>query len=270
MKQGIFIIGLVCSISLFGQVASDEEIREKFAFEIIHIDEFMERFNFDESTKLLEYLRKENGEVESIDRKFLLKKLIKVEDPMKQVYLVDEFINFVTDTVSPYYLYYSDKDWYAELHCTFIYQSDKIPVTLILAPHVNADSSSKWVIKSVLSERLGRNLSMDTTRIISPVSHNTDFAGLHNCLVDTKNLLNYFDEGFSPDQKTCFYTLLRLNKLKLEEIKEVRYHFLQIPKWTFRVEYINVKDLQSGWLITDLSRVTWKEKDLYRKDNLNL
>lgn len=270
MKLSLLIAGLLCFMASFGQVASDEAIREKFAFEILHIDEFMERFNFDESTKLLEYLKEESGGMETIDRKYLLKKLFKIEDPAKQTFLVDEFINFVTDTLSPYYLHYSDKGWFAELLCTFIYDSEEISVTLILSPHVNEDASSKWVISSVLSEQFNKQAKIDSTRIISPVSHNTDFAGLHNCLSDSKNLQNYFPDEFSPDQTTFFYSLLLLEELKLEEIRKVRYHFLQVPKWIFMVEYLNVKDLQSGWLITDLDRVNWKEKEVYRNNKLNL
>lgn len=251
-----------------GQLDSNEAIREKFIFEVVHIEEFMERFNFDSDTKLLEYLRAENPEMD-IDRHLLLSKLIKLDESNGNSYLIDEFINFVADSADPQYLSYYDSDWYAELDCVFLSDSGKIAVTLILSPQVRADSSSKWVIQNVKSKQLLGDRKSNSSQILSPVSHNVDFAGLYNCLADSENLLNYFSEDFTPESLTYFFTLLQLNEIKLESINSIQYYFLQIPKWIFKAEYQNVKELQSGWLITELNRVSRKEKETVKSNFLN-
>ena len=41
--------------------------------------------------------------------------------------------------------------------------------------------------------------------------------------------------------------------LKFEYVEEVRYHILDIPGWCIRVKDFNRDELNSGWLIYDLS-----------------
>lgn len=262
-----FWLGSFCCV--YGQLDSDEAIREKFMFEVVHIEEFMERFNFDSDTKLLGYLRAENPEMD-IDRKYILSKLIKLKQNDGNSFLVEEFINFVADSVNPQYLSYYDCDWYAELNCTFQSGSGQIPVTLWLTTEIRADSASKWVIRNIKSKELAGNCAVNPGQILGPVSHNVDFAGLHNCLSDSENLMNYFSGDFCPEPLTYFFTLLQLKSIRLDRIDSIQFHFLQIPKWVFRVEYINVKDLQSGWLITELNRVSRPDKEIIRNGFLNL
>lgn len=258
-----FLIGIA-------QDPTNEMLREKFAFEIIHIDEFMERFNFEQSNKLIQYLESEDKGGMQIDRKFILEKMIHLENPSEKGFLVNEFIKFVDDSVSPCYLSFYDDNWYAELQCSFSFENQEIPVILILATHHQADSASKWVIQSVISESLAIPESENPNTILSPVSQNTDFAGLHNSLKDKNNLLNYFSNDFDPDLLTYFFSLLHFEKIKLKEISKVSYHFLQVPKWIFTVNYYNVKNLQSGWLISDLKRVSSEEKEEIKKTILHL
>jgi len=113
-------------------------------------------------------------------------------------------------------------------------------------------------------------ISKDSMVIMSPVSHGTGFISLHNVFKDGKNIQNYITEDFVLDEFTYLVVLMNYNKILLKEVSSTKYHFLQIPGWAFTLEYINRKGLKSGWLLTDLKRLSQNEKEIYKRDILNL
>ncbi|MCD4731325.1 MAG: hypothetical protein K8R74_12035, partial [Bacteroidales bacterium] len=67
----IFIFILFFNQVSKSQFTNNEQIREKFNYEIIQLDEFIDRFNFDNDTKLLKYLAINYPDI-SIERKGFL------------------------------------------------------------------------------------------------------------------------------------------------------------------------------------------------------
>ncbi len=255
--------------SVKSQFEDDFLIREKFFFEVGQIEEFQERFNFDGKTKLLKYLKAEQPELE-INREDFLVSLFDTSNVTFDPSLAKVFIDIVNDSVNPYYLDFYDNGWYAEVHCIFEYNGSSDSGKLILKNQFNADSSSKWVIAGVSSALINTPKSKDPLKILSPVSHGTDFIALYDIMQDGDNIQNYIANDYSIDTLTCFISMVHNNKIRLQQIYKVKYHFLQIPKWIFTVDYFNRKELSSGWLISGLERVKKEEKKKYKADILKI
>lgn len=254
---------------LNAQQNSNDILREKFYFEVIQIEEFIERFNFEEDNKLVVYLRTQNPDMD-ITRRKTISSLFNTIDTTFNAPLANTFINFVDDTLNPHFLDFYDNSWYAEVNCVFKIQNAIDTGQLILMNQHKEDLSSKWVIAGVKSKLLEMPASKDTLRILSPVSHGTDFIALYDIFKDGDNIQNYIARDFKIDTLTYFIALLNLSKIELKELLDVRYHFLQIPKWIFTVDYYNRKELNSGWLISKLQRVSIEEKENYKAQILRI
>lgn len=264
-----FLFFLIIGSHIVAQSDQNAELREKFYFEVIQIEEFIERFNFDENNKLLVYLRTQNPDME-ITRRKALSSLFNIMDTTFDASLVNEFISFVDDSLNPQYLDFYDNGWYAEVNCVFKIQDVVDTGQLILMNQHREDFSSKWVIAGVTSKLLEMPISKDSLRIMSPVSHGTDFLALYDIFKDGDNIQNYIFRDFKIDTLTYFIALLNLHKIELKQILDVNYHFLQIPKWIFTVSYFNRRDLNSGWLISNLERVSNEEKEAYKLHRLRI
>lgn len=265
----IFIFILFLNQVLKSQFSNNEQIREKFNYEIIQLDEFIDRFNFDNDTKLLKYLAYNYPDI-TIERKGFLITLFDNFDIDYQEVLIKAFIDFVCDSVNPQYLNFYDNDWYAEVSCIIEFNHRIDTGKIILKNQFNNDSSSKWVITGVNSVILELPKSKDSLKIITPVSHGTGFIALNDVFKDGANIQNYIAKEYSIDKLTYFMTLMYYNKIKLKEVNKVKYHFLQIPGWAFTIEYFNRKELNSGWLISELTRMSNNEKEKYEKEILKI
>jgi len=52
--------------------------------------------------------------------------------------------------------------------------------------------------------------------------------------------------------------------MKFEYVEEVNYHITDIPGWCIKVKDFNREELNSGWLIYDLSTNNLNQKDYIR------
>jgi len=113
----------------------------------------------------------------------------------------------------------------------------------------------KWVIYSAKGNLLDI-FEPDTAmvRFIPPTSNETDFMNLRRALEDTDHLSAYARNDFKPDRLTLFFSLIRSGDLKFEYVETVIYHVIDIPGWYLKIKDFNRNELNSGWLITDVSR----------------
>ena len=56
-----------------------------------------------------------------------------------------------------------------------------------------------------------------------------------------------------PDNLTLFFYLVNTGAMKFEYVDEVIYHITSIPGWCMKIREFNRNELNSGWLISDLS-----------------
>jgi hypothetical protein len=254
---------------VFSQFSDNQSLKEDFIFEVIQIEEFIQRFNFDANNRLFDYLKSTDPELK-LNRKSLLYALSNYSDTSISNKAILKFIEFVCDTSQPQYLNFYDNGWYAEVNCVLQNGPLSSPASIFLKSQVSDTNTSKWVIAGVRSDIFKLSNNNDTSSFFSPVSHGTDFVSLYNFFEDTRNLPNYLSEDFTMDTLTYFVSLVANRKLKLIEMANVRYHFTQIPNWIFVVDYFNRREPNAGWLISKMIPANEIEKKNYIRNVLSL
>ena len=163
---------------------------------------------------------------------------------------------FVTDVLSKNLkIYrYSDKI-IAEAKSRILIKGVAKEIQIFLSQEIVGKDMVKWVINSVKGD-LFNFLKTDTVfiRFIPPSSNETDFMNLKRALEDTEYLQYYASKDYSPDNLTLFYYLLNSGAIKFDFVEEVTYHIIDLPGWCIKVREFNRNDMNSGWLITDLSK----------------
>jgi hypothetical protein len=106
-------------------------------------------------------------------------------------------------------------------------------------------------------------------KFINPESHANNFIQLQDVFSDRQNFADYLDVNFFERKNSkAFYSAFISSRLHLVSVKEIRYHFLQIDDWVFSVSYFLRDALNSGWLISQLSKVSDSAKKQYKKELL--
>ncbi|MEM6805399.1 MAG: hypothetical protein AAF696_28635 [Bacteroidota bacterium] len=247
----------------------DFGLSQNFAFQVKQVDEFIERFNGDKSTVLIEYMKKYYPE-EQMERYELLTTLFDHEDKSWDMELIKDFLRDVNNPEKPRFLSYYDNDWYAQLDCMVEYRGEKQELSLFLEVESSPDLASEWVITGINADFLCLPELEDPRESLNPVSHATDFMNLHQLFEKPEYAQGYMHQGFRGDLLTLFYNALNRKELRLKGIKNISYHFLQLPNWTFTLRRFRRLGLNSGWLIDSLTPMTEAEKANYRIQKLFL
>jgi hypothetical protein len=288
MKTLFFFFGLWCwAIGSLAQaridkkkladksVVYDRRADERFAFQVKTIDEFMERFNNDESTLLRQYVEVVHPNAK-IERKKLLKTLFKtsnaVTDSLKRV-----FIETVCDSLNPQYLNFFDNEWYAQANCLFYEGHQQRYLSFILKVKKTSNGGSKWVISGVedfSATNKTRNIEINQENEkeagLNPYNHVLNFTELEEAFDNPKNIAAYIDSNFLNDKTKPIIEAILDKQMNFKYVQQITYHFLQVDGWIFTVEDHKQMVKHSGWLIKGLLTANQAEKDCYKQAVLHL
>jgi len=230
-------------------------------------NEFLDRFNY-----------KTNFDGDPVDSVFMSKfpreKMINSlfdlndprMDPSGKSYsrnFTGEKTEFINEVIHNNLLIYKYSDnIIAEAKSRVIYNGNPETISVFLSQEIVGKDMVKWVIDNVKGD-LFNFLENDTgiIRFIPPSSNETDFLNLKRALEDVKHLQYYASVDYKPDYLTLFYFLLNSGLIKFEYVQEINYHIIDIPGWCIKVKEFNRNNMNSGWLITDISR--------YSSDKIN-
>lgn len=159
---------------------------------------------------------------------------------------------------------YSDKI-IAEARSRIVYRGAIKNISVFLSQEVIGENRIKWVILDVKGE-IFNFLKNDTSfiRFIPPSSNETDFMNLKRALEDISYLQYYASSGYKPDNLTLFFYLVNTGVLKFEYVEEIIYHITDLPGWCIKIRDFNRNELNSGWLISDLSENSLERYDYIR------
>jgi hypothetical protein len=278
LKFLIFISFSVCHHRLFSQVISNNDnAKEKhFVYEVKEIDEFFERFN-DDPRSFIRGVYKSHHARFNISRRRLIESLFNYENMSKDSLMMKKFVSDVTKKTKPIYLHYYGDDWYAELTCKFKYNASSIVIPVIMKIEMTQNKGSKWMIVAVGSSGLKSKIvvtemtrSKIKTNIISPTSNGTNFVSLKRAFDDKENLSDYFESTYIKRSNMLeFYNAILNTDIDFLDVIKLKYHFLLAGRWIFTVEDFTREELNSGWLINHMEKVSSVGMDNYRSKLLS-
>jgi len=278
IKFFIFISFSFFHHRLFSQVISNNDnAQEKhFVYEVKEIDEFFERFN-DEKGSFIRGVYKAHHVKFNIPRRLLIRSLFNFENMAKDSVMINQFVSDVTKNKKPIYLNYYGDDWYAELTCKFKFKASSIEIPVIMKIEMTQNKGSKWMIVAVGSSALKSKIvvtemtqSKIKTNIISPTSNGTNFVSLKRAFDDKENLSDYFESAYVYDSNMLeFYNAILNSDIDFLDVIKIKYHFLLAGRWIFTVEDFIREELNSGWLINHMEKVSSVEMANYRSKLLS-
>jgi hypothetical protein len=238
-----------------------------FQYEVKLIEEFIERFNDNSSSYIRQQCRSMFGTDSMITRNKVLKSLVNKIDCRGDT---AQFFRQVADPAHPHFLSFTDSTWYAETQCTFLYNKKlvKIPITLHMK---TVNGGSEWMIAGIgKSDIFNSKIAVPpipvtkgsrTPDYIPTSSYGTNFVVFSYVLSSKMVPSDYFDGPLlATPRAQQFIALIKQHKLTFKYAKNIKYHFYQVDQWVFTVEQFKRKDTNSGWLISNLQKVTPGEK----------
>jgi hypothetical protein len=261
---------LTATLLLIAAYTTAQSLEEKLIVKVAHVEEFIERFNFEEGSYFSNYVAASYPN-QNIDRTVVLTSLFNQRNKLQELALSKEFIAEISSKDRPAKLDFNDAMWYATVPLTLHTASKDFEAVLTLEVQLNEDYSAEWVIAGVKSALLPEP-ETDITFFIKPSSHATYFPELREVAKSTKRLKEVISERHAYSSLLLFEKVLSLESVtSLSISKDITYHFLQIPGWIFKVSNFNHDDsLNSGWLISDIHKASSLEMRKYEKDILGV
>jgi hypothetical protein len=183
------------------------------------------------------------------------KKNMEITDEMKS-----EFIKDVTNEQNTKYLNFKGKDWFAEVNAVFTYQNRPVNILIYLELE-QSGLGYKWVISNVFFDSFSQiffhpNNDEKASSFLHPMSHEIDFMNLRKAFDDPKDIDYYAPNDYTPDYLTLFFVEIKNKNLLYKTINNVKFHFLQIDGWYFEVNDFNRSGFNSGWLISNMLKIS--------------
>ena len=260
---GLLPMALLAQNNTIGDFTPDESV---FYAQTKQMNQFFRRFNGEEDITGKRFYAKDAQYRDPKARKKFLNILF--DNSNANIIASDKnaFIGQVISKPAPEYIDFHGKNWFAEVNCEFSYKKEKVNLILYLQIE-KQDSGYKWVISNVYFDRFNNffnhlNDTTNTTLFIHPLSHELDFMNLNKVFREPDNVDYYMERNYEPDQLSLFIMETKDGNLKFETVNSVKFHFFQVPGWYFEVSYFNRNEMNSGWLISNLVKISEKDKNV--------
>lgn len=259
----VVVLQLVCTLVSAQDIGSYLGDESFMYAETKQINQFFRRFNSEED---LEGKRIYKGNQNYRSKDFRSKYIEMLFDRQNENITDDlkkDFKNEVIDQKSPSFLDYYGGRWFAEVDTKFTYKGQSRTVVLFLELE-KEKLGIKWVINNVYFYPFTKLFYTDSTalsKFLHPMSHELDFMNLIKVFNDPTTVEYYFDEEYRPDFRTLFLYEIKQGNLVFETVDKVSFHFFQLNDWYFQLKEFNRQGYNTGWLISNLSRIPEEQKD---------
>ncbi len=203
-------------------------------------------------------------------RKEFISFLFDKESSIIKSILKTEFINDVINLNQPQFLDFHGGNWFAQVQTLFTFKGQDKECTLFLKLQ-EEEVGSKWVITNVLFEPFSSyfistdSLNESQQKFLHPLSHELDFMNLMKVFKQDQIIEQFAENGFSPDYLSLFIYEFRKGNLQFKNILEVKFHLFQVENWYFELSEFNRKSNNSGWLISNLLKISEADKVLLKR-----
>jgi len=265
----IFLV--IMMVGLPAAIYSQDIFSDAVQTHVDHIEEFIERFNFEQNSTFYNYTRRAFPN-HNIDRGVVInalfnKRISKTTDDQKAA-----FVKGVTNPGRPVFLEIYDALWYATVPVKMDLNGKTIEATVTLEIQLNRDYSIEWTVIGVVSDAL-RNVEESKDLFISASSHATYFPELMQALGSASLFEGIISDSQKGGNALKFKKLIDGKKVtNVKVLNGIKYHFLQIPGWIMVVDYAPQDySLNTGWLISEVRKVqSFLDKRVYQWENLGI
>ncbi|HAH59363.1 MAG: hypothetical protein PHW35_09240 [Lentimicrobiaceae bacterium] len=260
----IVLLPVITLSQSFNSLLGDESI---LYAQTKQVNQFFRRFNGEEDTRGNRYykddLQYRNAEL----RRKYLNVLFdynnsSITDPMRKAFITD-----VLNSKQPVILDFHQGQWFAEVATRFKYKGQEKDLTLFLKLEPET-GGYKWVFTNVYFKAYHEMFSNDTvtgSHFLHPLSHELDFMNLIRVFKDKNYVELYTEKSYRPDFLTLFLYEFKKGDLQYVTVKNVKFHFFQVPGWYFELSNFNRPGTNSGWLISSLLQLKEDQKEMVLK-----
>jgi hypothetical protein len=234
------------------------------------VNQFFRRFNGEEDFKGERFYPEDKLYRDPKLRRTYLENLFNNDNPFITPALKESFISRMLKPESPVFLDFHGGSWFAEVTSSFNFKGQEKYLTLFL--ELEKDTiGSKWVITNAYFEPFAKVFAdQDSLRargqeFLHPMSHELDFMNLVRAFDDKESLEQYLAWKYKPDYLTLFIYEYKLGNLKFNSVSRVKFHFFQVDGWYFEISDYNRQGYNTGWLISNLMKISPEEKEILMK-----
>lgn len=236
-----------------------------------HIEEFIERFNFEKNSPFYNYTRRAFPS-HDIDRGVVVNALFNKRITKTSPAQRESFVKGVTNPGRPVFLEIYDALWYATVPIKMDVGDQTIEATVTLEIQLNRDYSIEWTVIGVVSEALDKVVESKDL-FISASSHATYFPELRQALSSATAFESIISDSQKGGNALKFKRLIENEQVThVKVLNGIKYHFLQIPGWIMVVDYAPQDySLNTGWLISEVRKVqSFLDKRVYQWEHLGI
>lgn len=254
----LFIMALSAGTSaqLASKLNTTTETPPDFYVKVKQLGEFIDRFNYLSDWKGDRITQEFASKIPRDSYILYLFNLAddRITDPVDSTYrmLCNEFVRDVTDSIAPQKVSLYSGQVVVRAQTSIVCNGITQTVILTLVPEVLSDRSAKWVIANVEGDKLLPRSDSLAVHFIAPNSHETNFINLRK-LNGTVNPLYFFSLQMQ-DATNYFLSEVARKNISISHVEKVTY-LISFPHWVVTVENFERNTMNSGWLISDLSKI---------------
>lgn len=265
MKKYVLAFWLTC-IGVINASAQIDMLdllnREQYMARVKLIDEFIARFNGEETRKDLgpEYSDRESGVL-------LLFDIAKFKSKTDSGFVAARVFAH-NAVISGTKLNFEDKNWFAKIKCHGKLGQKKVTFNMILCVEERDSGMYRWAISDVEGDIFSNSQDKKHKELfIMPNDNEQFFMSVRKTTTEAYKFIDdYVKKGYKVDALSTFLTLVRSNQLKIDAVTDVEFTFLQVPNYSFTVKYFERQNNNAGWLIDSICTCNESEKnDILKK-----
>lgn len=246
------------TINMVAQSFPDMTLDKDFAAQVKSIEEFIQRFNGVES----------HPELKGGDR--IVNILALFDNKMNREGLPDsafkkkvmDFVQQVNASGSKIKL--TDDAFYAEAEITANISGKSLSLSIILQSQTYNKDRIRWAIVGVRG--LAKAGIIDTEHFygISPVDHETHFMSIGDIFThNAPEIIGYRGKDTKIDELSVLLTMTKLGKVRIVCVNQLTMHCLEIPNYVFTINEEGRSGGNSGWLISNVTKINENKKKEY-------
>lgn len=267
-KLGLLLMSICLCCSLMAQRTLPLSIAEQeiYKAKIKLVDEFIDRFNGDESNPNID----EDSEYSrAMNLLFLFDgTLFSSKEDSSFICATAMIDSIISHNVT---INYEDTTWIAKAVCHAKLEGEDVKFILYLNVEHRSEDMYKWVITKAESEIFKLEPSVHVENVMMlPDVHETNFMSLHN-ITTTKddNITCFMQKGFDIDETSVFLAYVYKGLLDIEYVSDLEFVFFQVPGYVFSIKRIYRETNNSGWLISSFQKKSEEEKKAFLKHLYN-